>query len=103
MDARRHGDENPKSSVVAETLKLLVNSSYGCQIMDRSRHTLTKNLTDEKTQSAITSRMFQRPKNIPDQLHQVKGDKSETEDREPPIIVGFLILQYTKLRMMQFY
>ena len=42
VDARREGDENPNSSVVAETMKLLANSSYGYQIMDRSRHTVTK-------------------------------------------------------------
>ena len=39
VDARRVGDENLESSVVAETMKLLGNSSYGYQIMDRSRHT----------------------------------------------------------------
>ena len=48
-DARRQGDENPNSSVVAETMKLLANSSYGYQIMDRSRHTVTKNLSAKKT------------------------------------------------------
>ena len=48
VDARRQDDENPKSSVVAETMKLLTNSSYGYQIMVRSRHTVTKYLTDEK-------------------------------------------------------
>ena len=48
VDARRQGDENPKSSVVAETMKLLANSSYGYQTMDRSRHTVTKYLSDEK-------------------------------------------------------
>ena len=42
VDARCQGDENPKSSVVAETMKLLANSSYGYHIMDRSRHTVTK-------------------------------------------------------------
>ena len=42
VDARRKGDENPNSIVVAETIKLLANSSYGYQIMDRSRHTVTK-------------------------------------------------------------
>ena len=36
VNARRQGDENPNSSLVAETMKLLANSSYGCQIMDRS-------------------------------------------------------------------
>ena len=54
VDARRQGDENPNSSVVAETMKLLFNSSYGYQIMDRSRHTVTKYLTDEKTHNLTT-------------------------------------------------
>ena len=48
VDARRQGDESPNSIVVAETMKLLANSSYGYQIMDCSRHTVTNYLTDEK-------------------------------------------------------
>ena len=36
VDARRQGEENPNSSVVAETMNLLANSSYVYQIMDRS-------------------------------------------------------------------
>ena len=48
VDARREGDENPLSGVVAETMKLLGSSSYGYQIMDRSRHTVTNYLNDEK-------------------------------------------------------
>ena len=47
VDARRQGDENPNSSVVTETMKLLANSSYGYQKKDRSRHTVKKYLTDE--------------------------------------------------------
>ena len=39
--ARFQGDENPKSSVVTETLKLLENSSHGYQILDCSRHSNT--------------------------------------------------------------
>ena len=34
VDARRISDENSKSSVMAEKMKLLANSSYGYQIMD---------------------------------------------------------------------
>ena len=41
VDARRQVDEIANSSVVAETMKLLPDSSYGYQIMDRSRHTVT--------------------------------------------------------------
>ena len=53
VDARREGDENLFSGVVAETMKLLGNSSHGYQIMDESRHTITKYLNDENTHKAI--------------------------------------------------
>ena len=100
--ARRQGDENPNSSVVAETMKLLANSSFGYQIMDRSRHTVTKYLTDEKTHSAINSKMFKRLNHITDQLYEVELVKPEIEHREP-ISVGFFILQYAKQRMLELY
>ena len=102
VNARRQRDENPNWSVVAETMKLLANSSYGYQIMDRSRHTVTKYLTDEKTHSAINSKTFKLLTHITDQLYEVELVKSEIEHREP-IIVGFFILQYAKMRMLQLY
>ena len=102
VDARREGDENPNSSVVAETMKLLANSSYGYQIMDRSRHTVTKYLSDEKTHGAINTNFFKRLDHINDQLYEVELAKAEIEHREP-IIVGFFILQYAKHRMLELY
>ena len=48
VNARRQGDQNPNSSVVAKTMKLLANSLYGYQLMDRIRHTVKKYLNDEK-------------------------------------------------------
>ena len=92
VNARRQGDENPNSSVVAETMKFLANSSCGYQIMDRSRHTVTKYLNDEKTRSAINNEPFKLLNSITDQLYVVVFVKSEIEHREP-ILVGFLILQ----------
>ena len=100
VNSRRQGDENPNSSVVAETMKLLANSSYVYQIMDRSRHTVTRYLNDEKTHSAINSKLFKRLNFINDQLYEVELVKSEIEHQEP-IIVGFFILQYAKLRMLE--
>ena len=64
VDARQEGDENPDSSVVAETMKLLGNSSYGYRIMDRSRHTQTLYLSDENTHKAINNRLFRRLNNV---------------------------------------
>ena len=102
VDARRDGDENPNSSGVAETMKMLANSFYGYQIMDRSRHTVTKNLNDEKTHGAINTKLFKRLDHINDQLYEVELAKAEIEHREP-IIVGFFILQYAKLRTLELY
>ena len=100
VDARREGDENPHSGVVAETMKLIGNSSYGYQIMDRSRHTITKYLGDEKTHKAINENLFKRLNIVKKDLYEVELLKSTIEHREP-IIVGFFILQYAKLRMLE--
>ena len=101
-DARREGDENPHAGVVAETMKLLGNSSYVYQFMDRSRHTITKYLGDEKTQKAINETFFKRLNVVKKDLYEVELLKSTIEHREP-IIVGFFILQNAKLRMLELY
>ena len=91
VNARRQGDENPNSGVVAERMMLLKNSSYGYQILERSRHTVTKSLNDEKTHSVFNNKLFKRLNLINDQKHEIEFVNSEIEHREP-IIVGFFIL-----------
>ena len=59
-NARREGDENAHPGDVAETMKLLGNSSYGYQMMERFRHTITKYLGNEKTHKAINEKFFKR-------------------------------------------
>ena len=102
VDAKREEDESPLSGVVAETLKILGNSSYGYQIMDRSRHTTTKYLNDEKSQKAINEQWFKKLNTVEKDLYEVERLKSTIEHREP-IIVRFFILQYAKLRMLELY
>ena len=70
--------------------------------MDCSGHTVTKYLSDELTHSAIDSKLFKRLSHITDQLYEVELVISEIEHREP-IIVGFFILRYAKLRMLELY
>ena len=102
VDARRQAYENANSIVVAETLKLLANSSYGYQIMDRSRHTVTKYLSDEKTHAAINSKLFKKLDHVNNSLYEVELAKAQIEHKEP-IIVGFFNLQYEKLRILELY
>ena len=86
VNARRQGDENHNSSVVAKTMKILAKSSYGYQILDRSRHTVTKCLNDEKTHSANNNKIFKRLNFVTDQLYEVELVKSGIEQREPIIV-----------------
>ena len=100
VDERRRGEENPNSIVVAETMKLLANSSYDHQIIDRSRHTVTKYLSDKKTHAALNCKLFKRLDHVNNPLYEVELAKAQIEHKEP-INVGFFILQYAKLRMME--
>ena len=102
VDARQLGDQNKISTVVAETMKFISNSSFGYQIMDRSKHTETKHLDEKKTNRAINSPFFKQLQYINDSVYGVEHVKAEIEHREP-VIVGFFILQYAKLRMLQLY
>ena len=70
--------------------------------MDRSHHTVTKYLSDEKTHGTIRTKLFKRLHHINVQLYEVEFVTAEIEHREP-IIVGFFILQYAKLRMLELY
>ena len=60
VNAGRNGDENPSSSVVAQTLELLANSSYEYQFMKGIPDTVTKYLSNEETHGAIFYKMFNR-------------------------------------------
>ena len=100
VNARREGDENLISSVVAETMKLLANSCYGYQIMDRSRHTVTRYFNGEKTHGAMNTNFFKRLDHINGQLFEVELAKADIEHREP-IIVWFFILHYAELKMLE--
>ena len=59
VNARRQGIENPNSENVAKTMKFLASNSYGYQITDRKRHTVTKYLSDEEAHAAIISKLFE--------------------------------------------
>ena len=100
VNSRCQGDEDPNSGFVAETLKLLPNSSHGYQFMDRSRHSVTRYMNDEKTNAAINNRKFKRLGHISEQLYEVELAKLEIEQKKS-IIVGSFFLHYAKLRLLE--
>ena len=76
-------------------MKFLANSSYGNQTMDRSRHTVTKYLSDEETHEAINSELFKKLDHVNNALYEIELAKAQIEHKNP-IIIGFFILQYEK-------
>ena len=101
-NARRQEDEKPNAKVVAETIKLLGNSSCGYQKMNHSRQLITRQMTDKKTYEAINKEIFKILEHINDRLYQVELATSAIKHKET-VIVGFFILQSTKLRMLDLY
>ena len=79
---------------------LVANSSYGYQIMDRSRHIVSKYVNDEKTHGAINHKMFKRLCYENDQLDEMELVKLEIEHKKP-MTVGFFILQHANLRLLE--
>ena len=100
VDARKQKDENPNSSVVAETMKLLAKSYSGNQKIDRSQQTLTKHLSHEKTHAAINRKHFRKPIHKTNALYGVEVAKAVIDDQEP-IILGFFNPQYAKHRISE--
>ena len=61
---------------------------------------MTKYLRDKKTHKAINNQYFKRLNIVAKELYEVEFLKSTIEHREL-FIVGFFILQYAKLRMLE--
>ena len=97
VDASKQVDKKPNSSVVAATLKLLANSSYGCQQMDRSQHSVTKYLNDGTTPAANNSERFRKLDLVHIALYEVELSKAQIEHKEL-IIVELFLVQFLKLR-----
>ena len=82
VNVRCQGDENPNTSVVAETMKFLTNSSYGYQLMDRGHHSRTSYMDDEKTRAGINKGLFERLGYIRDALSEAELAKTEVEHKK---------------------
>ena len=100
VEARRQGDLNPDSAVCANIEKVVGNSAYGYQIMDRSTYTRTKYVIGSCVNTLVNDKMFRKFNELPNELYEVELGKSKVEHKEP-IIVGFFILQYAKLVMLE--
>ena len=102
VNARREGNENPNSSVVAATMKLLAIGSYGYQIVDGSQQTTKKYLNDEKAHNAINTKFFGKVNYVNDSSYEVETVINNVEHKKP-MINDFFVSQYAERRMIESY
>ena len=98
--ARRQGDKDADSSILADSFKLLGNSAYGKTLEDLSRHKDIK----YKTNSAklVNDPLFREQTVLGPKMMEVSMAKRRVEWNLPNHI-GFFVYQYAKLRMLDFY
>ena len=81
VEARREGDKNTFSSVFAETMKLIGNSSYGYQFMDRSKHSKTQYVVGAEVDKLVNERNFKNLNVLPSYIYEVEMVKSSESQR----------------------
>ena len=101
-NARRAGDADPSKAIIADTMKLVGNSSYGKTITNKERHRQVKFCGDDEVPNLINSPFFRELNPIDDDTYEVQSSKKKIK-LDLPLRVGFFVYQYAKLRMLQFY
>ena len=81
-------------------MKFPTTSPYGYQILERSRRTVTKYLSDEKTHVAIVNDFFRRLNHLKNALNEVELAKEQVYYKNP-IIVELFILHYAKIQKLE--
>ena len=100
--ARREGDVHSHKAIIANTMKLLGNSGYGKTITNVDRHR-DVNYCKEKAASLMDNdRRFRQLDVVVDDTYEIEMNK-KTVTYTMPVHVGFFVLQYAKMRMLQFY
>ncbi|XP_052693820.1 uncharacterized protein LOC128172088 [Crassostrea angulata] len=104
-DARRQGDVDPSKAILADTRKLEGNSAYGSTIMNQENFQEVKYIRGEgKAMVEINNPQFKKLTSLLDdeELYEIEKHKKNI-NLNLPIQIGYFILQYAKLHMLQFY
>lgn len=104
-EARRAGDINPDSKIVAETRKTQGNVSYGCLCMDKTKHSNTCYFKGNiKHSQAVNKPQFWKLScfHEEEEFYEVEFAKDGIK-LDVPIQIALFILNLAKLRMLQFH
>ena len=91
---RRRGDVDKLLSVIAETSKIIGNSAYGIQLINKAKSQNTHFVDERKVDQKISSPKFRTYDIVDEKIYKPSMAK-RTIVHDKPILVGFtLVLQY---------
>ena len=100
--ARREGDVHSHKTIIADTMKLLGNSGYGKTITNVDIHRDVNYCTEKAASLMVNDRRFRQLDVVVDDAYEIEMNK-KTVTYTLTVHVGFFVLQYAKMRMLQFY
>ena len=104
-DARRAGDLDPDKSIMADLSKLIGNSGYGSTLLNKLNHTNISycGSENEACLKANDPKFKALTQLNPDYAYYEVESMKKKIILDIPIQIGYFILQYAKLRMLEFY
>ena len=100
--ARLDGDRDKDKALIAETTKLIGNSSYGKLITNKEKHHDIVYVNEAEIGSEIMDEHFYNLTERPNGYYEVEKTKKKI-NLNLPIHLGVFILNYAKLQMLEFY
>ena len=102
-DARRSGDVDSSKAIIADLNKLVGNSAYGSMIMNKLKHSSVEYVEgDTEACKKANEPTFKAMTELSDNFFEIEMQKKRIK-LDLPIQIGYMILQYAKLKMLQFY
>ena len=99
---RLDGDRDKDKALIAETMKLIGNSSYGKLITNKEKHHDIVYVDESEIGAEIMDEHFYGLTELPNGYYEVEKTKQRII-LDLPIHLGVFILNYAKLRMLEFY
>ena len=96
------GDSDQRYALIAELMKLIGNSSYGRTITDKMKHRDLCFANEHQIGTEIMDPNFYNLSELEPGFYEVEKTKKELL-LDLPVHIGVFILNYAKLRMLQFY
>ena len=101
--ARPDGDHDKDKSLIAETMKLIGNPSYGSKLItNKQKHHDIVYVDQSKISTEIMDEHFYSLTELPNGYYEVENTKKKI-NLNLTIHLGVFILNYAKLRMLEFY